>query len=69
MYPEQHRLRSGNPEAGIMFKTWNNTQACYIKTVPQQSIAAMQTLEMLVDRSRLICNESANEAAARRLVQ
>ena len=27
------------------------TQACYIKTLPKQSIAAMQKLEMLVDRS------------------
>jgi hypothetical protein len=25
-----------------MFKTRNNTQACYIKTLPQQSTAAMQ---------------------------
>jgi hypothetical protein len=41
------------------------TQACYIKTLPKQSIAAMQKLEMLVDRSSLICNESANEAVAR----
>ena len=135
---EQHRLRSGNPEAGIMFKTRNNTpvsmnnllndqilpalnacepcgklraeharadhehqtdrslpgwhafrrglatnlhalgvddktiqtiqailrhskvavaQACYIKTLPQPSIAAMQKLEGLVDRSSLICNQ------------
>ncbi|MGA8216689.1 MAG: tyrosine-type recombinase/integrase [Candidatus Sulfotelmatobacter sp.] len=45
------------------------TQACYIKTLPKQSVAAMQKLEMLVDRSRLICNESAKETAASRLVQ
>lgn len=37
------------------------TQACYIKTLPQQSIAAMRKLEMLVDRSGLICNQSATE--------
>jgi integrase len=144
---EQHRLRSGNPEAGIMFKTRNNTpvsmnnllndqilpvlnacercgqlraehaaadheyqtdrsrprwhafrrglatnlhdlgvddktiqailrhsnvavtQACYIKTLPQQSIAAMQKLEMLVDRSSLICNQSATEPAKGESVQ
>jgi integrase len=147
---EQHRLQSGNPEAGIMFKTRNNTpvsmnnllndqilpvlnacgrcgkvkaehrgsdhqheadrsrpawqgwhalrrglatnlhdlgvddktvqailrhsnvavtQACYIKTLPEQTIAAMQKLETLVDRSTLICNESTNEPAAGRLVQ
>jgi integrase len=146
---EQHRLRSGNPEAGIMFKTRNKTpvsmnnllndqilpalnacercgklraeharadhehqidrsrpgwhgwhafrrglatnlhdlgvddktiqailrhsnvavtQACYIKTLPQQSIAAMQKLEALVDRSSLICNQSATEAATVELV-
>ncbi len=147
---EQHRLHSGNPGAGIMFKTRNNTpvsmnnllndqilpvlnacercgklkakharadheyhidgsrpawhgwhafrrglatnlhdlgvddktiqailrhsnvavtQACYIKTLPTQSIAAMQKLEMLVDRSSLICNQSATEPAKCELVQ
>ncbi len=146
---EQHRLRSGNPEAGIMFKTRNNTpvsmnnllndqilpvlnacercgkvraeharadheyqtdgsrpawhgwhafrrglatnlhdlgvddktiqailrhsnvavtQACYIKTLPKQSIAAMQKLETLVDRSSLICNQSATEPARAEVV-
>jgi integrase len=147
---EQHRLHSGNPGAGIMFKTRNNTpvsmnnllndqilpvlnacercgklkakharadheyqtdasrpawhgwhafrrglatnlhdlgvddktiqailrhsnvavtQACYIKTLPQQSIAAMQKLEMLVDLSSLICNPSATEPAKAESVQ
>jgi hypothetical protein len=37
------------------------TQACYIKTLSTQSIAAMQKLEMLVDRSSLIYNQSATE--------
>ena len=37
------------------------TQACYIKTLPQQSIAARQKLETLVNRS-LICHQSATGA-------
>jgi len=44
------------------------TQDCYIKTLPQQSIAAMQKLEMLVDRSGLICNQSATRVAKVELV-
>ena len=45
------------------------TQACYIKTLPQQSIAAMQKLEMLVDLSSLICNPSATKPAKAESVQ
>ncbi len=39
------------------------TQQCYIKTQDAQKIAAMQKLESLVlDRSRIICNESAKDS-------
>jgi integrase len=37
------------------------TQRCYIKTLPEQSIAAMKKLEMLIDQTGLTCNQSATE--------
>jgi len=145
----QHRLRSGNPEAGIMFKTRNGTplslnnllndqirpalercskcsksksqharadhersrdsslpewrgfhafrrglatnlhdlgvddltiqrilrhsdvsvtQRCYIKTLPEQSIAAMKKLEILIDDSGLLCSDCAVGAPDSKLV-
>jgi integrase len=126
-FVDQHRLRCGNPEAGIMFKTRNDTplsmnnllndqiqpalekagiewhgfhafrrglatnlhalgvddltiqkilrhsdvsvtQRCYIKTLPEQSIAAMKKLEVLIDHAELICNESENELTSSRLI-
>lgn len=125
---DQHRLRSANPEAGIMFPTSNDTplnmnnllryqirpalekagiawhgfhafrrglatnlhdlgvddltiqrilrhsdvsvtQRCYIKTLPAQSIAAMNKLDMLIDHSSLTCNDHATPEAASKLVQ
>jgi integrase len=38
------------------------TQRCYIKTLPKQSLAAMEKLQTLIDRAGLICNESATAA-------
>jgi integrase len=125
---DQHRLRSANPEAGIMFPTRNGTplsmnnllndqiqpalekagiawsgfhafrrglatnlhdlgvddltiqrilrhsdvsvtQRCYIKTLPAQSIAAMNKLDMLIDHSSLTCNDCATPVAESKLVQ
>jgi integrase len=146
---DQHRLRSGNPDTGIMFKTRNNTPLsmnnllndqirpaldtcvkcrnsedehgaadheyerdsslpewhgfhafrrglatnlhdlgvddltiqrilrhgdvsttirCYIKTLPEQSVAAMRKLETMVDQASLICNESATGASKTEVV-
>jgi integrase len=125
---DAHRLRSGQPETGIMFRSRRNTplsltnllddhigpalqragiawagfhafrrglatnlhalgvedltiqkilrhsdvsitQRYYIKTLPQQSIDAMTKLEESIGEAGLICNESASEAGASKLVQ
>ncbi len=124
---DQHRLRRGNAETGIMFETRNGTplsmnnllndqirpaldpakipwsgfhafrrglatnlhdlgvddltvqrilrhgdvsttRRCYIKTLPEQSVAAMKKLETLIDQTSLICNGSATGAGKVELV-
>ncbi len=40
----------------------STTRRCYIKTLPEQSVAAMRKLETMIDQASSICNESATEA-------
>lgn len=45
------------------------TQRCYIKTLPEQSIAAMRKLETMVDdRNIVVCNQSANDSTISEMV-
>jgi hypothetical protein len=41
----------------------STTRRCYIKTLPEQSVAAMKKLEALINQVGLICNQSATEPA------
>jgi hypothetical protein len=46
----------------------STTRRCYIKTLPEQSVAAMRKLETMVDQASLICNESATGASKTEVV-
>ena len=44
------------------------TQRCYIKTLPAQTLSAMNKLQATIDEAGLICNESAKEVVASEMV-